>query len=260
MLLENRVAVVTGGGYGIGRAIALGLALEGADVVVAARSHKDLETVADEIARLGRRSLALTADLLKPETADTIADKTMEQFGRIDILVNNSGSEGPIMPVAAMDLAAWNDLLTVNLTGMMLCCRAVLNRSMLPRKQGVILNLASVSGRRGGPTRSAYCSSKFGVVALTQSLACEVGKSGIRVNAIAPGAVEGARIERVFKAAAKNSGISYDDLVTGINNQTALGRMVKPEEVADLAIFLASDHSSAITGQTINIDAGSVFN
>ena len=260
MQLDGRVAIVTGGGIGIGRAIALALAKEGADVVVAARTERALKQVAKEIEGLGRRSLAVVTDLLQPEQPVAIVEKTLAKFGKIDILVNNAGAEGPISNVAEMDLKGWNDLLAVNLTGAMLCSRYVLEKSMIPRKSGVIINISSAAGRKGLPTRSAYSSSKFAIIGFTQSLAAEVGRYGIRVNAIAPGAVEGERIERVFNIAAKNMGISYEQVVANSNARSALGRMVKPEEVADLVVFLASEQSSAITGQTINIDAGVNFN
>ncbi|OGN95719.1 MAG: hypothetical protein A2Y89_04085, partial [Chloroflexi bacterium RBG_13_51_18] len=190
MQLEGRVAIVTGGGYGIGKAIALALAREGADVVVAARTESALKKTAQEIESMGRKSLVIITDLLLPEAPAEMVEKTLEKFGKIDILVNNSGEEGPIKPVAEMDLKGWNDLLSVNLTGAMLCSRYVLEKSMVPRQSGVIINISSAAGRRGLATRSAYSSSKFAIIALTQSLASEVGRYGIRVNAIAPGAVE----------------------------------------------------------------------
>ena len=260
MQLDGRVAIVTGGGYGIGRAIALALAKEGADVVVAARTERALKQVAREIKGMGRKSLAMVIDLLQPEQPMAMVEKTLAKFGKIDILVNNAGAEGPIRNVAEMDLKGWNDLLAVNLTGAMLCSRCVLGKSMIPRKSGVIINISSAAGRKGLPTRSAYSSSKFAIIGFTQSLAVEVGRYGIRVNAIAPGAVEGERIERVFNIAAKNMGVTYEQVVANSNARSALGRMVKPEEVAALAVFLASEQSSAITGQTINIDAGTNFN
>jgi meso-butanediol dehydrogenase / (S,S)-butanediol dehydrogenase / diacetyl reductase len=260
MQLEGRVAIVTGGGYGIGKAIALALANEGADVVVAARTGPALKKVAKEIDVMGRKSLAVVTDLLQPEAPVAMVDKALAKFGKIDILVNNAGVEGPIKSVAEMDLKGWDDLLAVNLTGAMLCSRYVLEKGMIPRKSGVIVNISSAAGRRGLPMRSAYSSSKFAIIGFTQSLAGEVGRYGIRVNAIAPGAVEGERIERVFSIAAKNMGITYEQVVANSNARSALGRMVKPEEVAALAVFLASDESSAITGQTINIDAGANFN
>jgi NAD(P)-dependent dehydrogenase (short-subunit alcohol dehydrogenase family) len=260
MQLDGRVAIVTGGGYGIGRAIALAFAQEGADVVVAARTESALKQVAREIESMGRKSLAMVIDLLQPEQPMAMVEKTLVKFGKVDILVNNAGAEGPIRNVAEMDLKGWNDLLSVNLTGAMLCSRCVLGKSMIPRKSGVIINISSAAGRKGLPTRSAYSSSKFAIIGFTQSLAAEVGRYDIRVNAIAPGAVEGERIERVFNIAAKNMGVTYEQVVANSNARSALGRMVKPEEVAALAVFLASEQSSAITGQTINIDAGTNFN
>jgi 3-oxoacyl-[acyl-carrier protein] reductase len=260
MQLEGRAAIVTGGGYGIGKAIAIALAKEGADVAVAARTEKALRETAKEIEKIGRKSLVIVADLLQPEAPAAIVAKVTEEFGKIDILVNNSGAEGPIKAVAEMDLKGWNDLLSVNLTGAMLCSRYVLEKSMIPRRSGVIINIASGAGRRGLATRSAYSSSKFALIGFTQSLASEVGRYGIRVNAIAPGAVEGERIQRVLGIAAKNAGITYEQIVAGSNARSALGRMVRPEEVGALAVFLASEQSSAITGQTINIDAGANFN
>ena len=259
MQLEGRVAIVTGGGYGIGKAIARAFAQEGADVVVAARTESALKKVAKEIEGMGRKSLAVVIDLLQPDAPAAMVEKTLKKFGKIDILVNNSGAEGPIKPVAEMELEGWNDLLAVNLTGAMLCSRYALEKSMIRRKSGVIINMASAAGRRGLPTRSAYSSSKFAIIGFTQSLAGEVGRYGIRVNAIAPGAVEGERIERVLDIAAKNMGITYEQMVANSNARAALGRMVKPEEVGALAVFLASEKSSAITGQTINIDAGTNF-
>jgi NAD(P)-dependent dehydrogenase (short-subunit alcohol dehydrogenase family) len=260
MQLAGKVAVVTGGGIGIGRAIALAFAREGADVVVAAETGPPLQKVAAEIETIGRRSLAVLADFRQAGAPQQLVQKSLRKFGKIDILVNNSGIEGPIKNVADMDLAGWNELLMVNLTGAMLCSRYVLEKSMVPRKSGVIINLSSAAGRKGLPTRSAYSSSKFAMIGFTQSLASEVGRYGIRVNAIAPGAVAGDRIERVFRIAAKNTGTTYEQVVANSNARSALGRMVKPEEVAALSVFLASEQSSAITGQTINIDAGANFN
>ena len=260
MLLEGKTAIVTGGGVGIGKAIALGFAKEGADVVVASRTESALKEVAKEIESMGRKSLAVVTDLLLPEQPVEMIDKVLGEFGKVDILVNNSGAEGPMLPVAEMELKGWNDHLAVNLTGTMLCCRYVLQKSMIPRKSGNIINISSAAGRRGLATRSPYSSSKFAIIGLTQSLALEVGRYGIRVNAIAPGAVEGERIRRIFESYAKNAGVTYDQIVENSNMRSALGRMVKSEEVASLAVFLASEQSSGITGQTINIDAGMNFN
>ncbi len=260
MQFEGKVAVVTGGGYGLGKTIALALAQEGADVVVASRTESALKEAAAEIEAMGRKSLVVVTDLAEKAQIPAMVEKTMEKFGKIDILVNNSGVEGPIMDVSGMDIEGWEHLLAVNLTGAMLCSRYVLEKSMIPRKSGIIINISSGQGRRGFPTRSAYSSSKFALIGLTQSLSSEAGKYGIRVNCIAPGAVEGERIERVIAATAKNLGISREQYLANAGSRSALGRIVKPEEVADLAVYLASDKSSGITGQTINVDAGATFN
>lgn len=256
MQLEGKVAIVTGGGSGTGRAISLAFGREGADVVVAAESEKPLKEVASKMEEMGRENLPVLMDLSYPDQPAIMVDKALDKFNKIDILVNNSGIEGPILDVAEMDLDGWNRLLAVNLTGTMLCSRHVLEKSMVPHRSGAIINLASAAGRKGLPRRSAYSSSKFAVIGFTQSLAAEVGRYGIRVNSIAPGAVEGERIDRVHNALSKHLGISYEEVIEMSNARAALGRMVKPEEVAALALFLASENSSGITGQTINCDAG----
>lgn len=256
MQLADKVSIVTGGGKGIGRAISLTFAQEGADVVVAARTESALREVASEIEAMGRKSLPIVTDLTVPEQTLAMVERTMEKFGKVDILVNNSGLEGPMVNVADMDLEGWNQTLALNLTGAMLSVMHVLKQSMIPRKSGVIINISSVSGRRGPAMRSSYSSTKWGIIGFTQSLASEVGRYGIRVNCIAPGLVEGERIDRVLEGMGKSLGMSYEHAVKTINARTALGRMLKPEEVAALAVFLASEQSSGITGQTINCDAG----
>jgi NAD(P)-dependent dehydrogenase (short-subunit alcohol dehydrogenase family) len=256
MELKDRVAIVTGGGRGIGRAIALAYAEAGAKVVVAARSEAELHEVAGEIEAGGGKGLAVVTDLSIQPDIEAMVDAAMAEYGRVDILVNNSGIEGPIMNVAEMDMAGWAQTLAVNLTGAMLAAKHVLAKSMVPNEAGVIINVSSISGRKGPPTRAAYSSSKFGMIGLTQTLAMEGGRHGIRVNCITPGLVEGARIERVMQAASQRSGRPYEEVVATINRRSALNRMVTAAEVANLALFLASDKSSGITGQTINCDAG----
>jgi len=256
MQFEGKVVIVTGGGKGIGRAIALAFAREGANVVVAATTESALNEVSAEITAMGRKNLAIVTDLTRPEQVTAMVDMTLKEFGKVDVLVNNSGVEGPMMNVTEMDLEGWNRTLAINLTGAMLCAQQVLKKSMIARQGGAIVNISSVSGRRGPATRSPYSSSKFGMVGLTQSLSQEVGRYNIRVNCIAPGLVEGDRIERVLKHASQTSGRPYDDIVRTMNARAALGRMVKPEEIAALTLFLASEQSSGITGQTINCDAG----
>jgi NAD(P)-dependent dehydrogenase (short-subunit alcohol dehydrogenase family) len=256
MQLEGKVAVITGGGKGIGKAIALAFAGEGADVVIAARTEADLKKTAAEIEKTGRKCLAIATDLAVPEQVRAMVDRVLETFGRVDVLVNNSGMGGPVASVADMDLEEWNQTLAVNLTGAMLCAKYILKGDMIGRKSGVIINISSVSGRFGHVNRSPYSASKWGLIGFTQTLALEVGKYGIRVNCIAPGPVEGERLEWALRGASRNLGISYEEVVEREVARTAMGRMVKPEEVAALAVFLASDKSAGITGQTINCSAG----
>ena len=256
MQLEGKVAIVTGGGIGIGVAIALSFAREGADVVVAARTESALKEVASSIEAIGRRSLVVVTDLADPEQPQIIVDKALQEFGKIDILVNNAGIEGPLLDVAAMDLEGWNHTMAVNLTGAMLCTKYVLQKDMVPRQSGVIINVSSIAGKTGMVSRSAYSSSKWGMIGLTQSVAMEVGKYGIRVNCIAPGAVEGDRQTRILRRVSQASGRPLEELEAAVGARVALGRMVKAEEIAGVAVFLASEQSSGITGQTINCDAG----
>lgn len=259
MRLEGRVAIVTGGGKGLGRAISLAFAREGADVVVAARAEAALKEVASEIEAMGRKSLTVVIDLADPAQPLTMVNRTLEKFGRIDVLVNNSGIEGPTASVADMDLEGWNQVLAINLTGAMLCAKYVL-KSMIPRQSGNIINISSGAGRWGFSLRSPYSVSKWGIISLTQSLAREVGESGIRVNCIAPGPVEGDRIDRVYQHRSEVAGKTIEELMEIDRAKAALHRFVTAEEVAALAVFLASDESSGMTGQTLNCSAGYSMN
>jgi NAD(P)-dependent dehydrogenase (short-subunit alcohol dehydrogenase family) len=256
MQLEGKIAIVTGGGRGIGKSIAKVFAGEGADVVIAARTEVPLKETAAEIEAMGRKCLAIVTDQAVPEQISSTVDRALEKFGRVDVLVNNAGIGGPAVSVADMDLEAWNQTLTINLTGAMLYSKYVLKNDMIPRKSGNIINISSVSGRFGHANRSPYAASKWGLIGLTQSLALEVGKYGIRVNCITPGPVEGERIEWAMRKVSQSQGISYEQAVANEVARTALGRMVKPEDVAHLAVFLASDKSASITGQTVNCCAG----
>jgi len=260
MRLAGKVAIVTGGSKGIGRAISLAFAREGADVVVAARTESSLREAASEIEAIGRRSLAVVTDLSDPGQSLAMVDRTLEKFGKVDVLVNNSGAEGPTANVADMDVEAWNQVLAVNLTGAMLCAKHVLKKSMIPCQSGIIINISSGMGRRGAGLRSPYSASKWGVIGFTQSLAWEVGRYGIRVNCIVPGPVEGDRIERVLRERSKVLGMAFEELMESTKARSPLGRLVKPEEVAALAVFLASEESSGITGQAINCSAGIYMN
>jgi len=253
--LNKKVAIVTGGGVGIGRAISLAFAAEGVAVVAAARTLPRLEAVADEIRSRGGRATAIQTDISDENQVKKVVAQTLNEYGQIDILVNNSGIAGPTINVVDIKLDDWNEVLAINLTGAMLCAREVL-KSMIARRSGNIINISSAAGRGGFAMRSPYCVSKWGIIGLTQTLAMEVGEYNIRVNCIAPGAVEGERIENVMKARAEATGLTYEAVRSRSTADAALGRMVTATEIANTAVFLVSDESSGITGQTISVNAG----
>lgn len=255
MRLNKKVAIVTGGGVGIGRAISLAFAAEGVAVVAAARTLPRLEAVADEIRSRGGRATAIQTDISDENQVKKVVAQTLNEYGQIDILVNNSGIAGPTINVVDIKLDDWNEVLAINLTGAMLCAREVL-KSMIARRSGNIINISSAAGRGGFAMRSPYCVSKWGIIGFTQTLAMEVGEYNIRVNCIAPGAVEGERIENVMKARAEAMGLTYEAVRSRSTADAALGRMVTATEIANTAVFLVSDESSGITGQTISVNAG----
>jgi len=256
MKLENKVAIITGGGTGIGRAIAYAFSAEGAAVVLAARSLPRLEAVAEDIRSKGGRATAIQTDISVEEQVKSLVARALSEYGQTDIMVNNAGVTGPTVEVANIKLEDWNEVLNINLTGAMICSREVL-KSMIDRKSGNIVNISSIAGQRGYAMRSPYSASKWGLIGFTQTLALEVGKYNIRVNCITPGYVPGERIERVMRARAEATGVPYEEIASKATEGHALGRVVTPDEVASAALFLASDDSSGITGQTISVNAGS---
>ncbi|MDP2954094.1 MAG: SDR family NAD(P)-dependent oxidoreductase [Chloroflexota bacterium] len=260
MKLKGQVAIVTGGGIGIGKAISLAFAREGAAVVMAARTKEALEEVASLIRASGGTALPVPTDVSQEGQVIALMERTQREFGKIDILVNNSGIEGATAPVVKVDLADWNQVLAVNLTGAMLCAREVLKRNMVPAKSGNIINISSGAGRQGMAFRSPYCASKWAMLGLTYTLALETGRYNIRVNGICPGAIEGDRIDRVIHARAKALGLSYEECRRRMTSTSPMGRMATAEEVAAMAVFLASPDSGGVTGQVINVNVGSSMN
>jgi NAD(P)-dependent dehydrogenase (short-subunit alcohol dehydrogenase family) len=255
MRLQDRVAIVTGGGTDIGRAISLAFAAEGAIVVVAARAASRLNGTVDEIVAMGGRASAIPTDITDQVQVKRMAENTLKEYGRIDILVNNSGIAGPTASVADMELDKWNEVLAVNLTGAMLCSREVL-KPMMARQSGNIINIGSEGGRSGFPMRSPYCVSKIGIIGLTETLAIEAGGYNIRVNCVSPAAVRGERIINSSKAKARALGIGYEEVLSRLTRDFSLKRVIEPSEVAAAAVFLASDEASAITGHTLVVNCG----
>lgn len=232
MKLEGKAAIVTGGGRGIGRAIAVLYAIEGARVVLAARSRDEIEETAEEIRRHGGEALAVQTDVSSGGDVSRMVDKAIERFGQIDILVNNAAANLPDMRVMDITPDQWRHVIDVNLTGPYLCARAVLPH-MLERGTGTIINISSIGGRKGARGRGPYRASKAGLINFTETLAAEVYEHGINVNCICPGGVETEMMR----------------MLTGGNTRPDL---MRPEEIANVALFLASDESSAVTGAIID--------
>ncbi len=258
--LKDRVAIITGGGKGIGRAISLAFSREGAIVVTAGRTLSALQETCDEIRRKGGKAKPIQTDVSIEEQVVRMVSETIKEFGQVDILVNNSGIAGVTIRVADMDLNKWNETIAIDLTGSMLCAREVL-KHMIPRRSGNIINIASEAGRSGDgrsgfPLRGAYCSSKMGVIGLTETLSLEVGEFNIRVNAVSPGPVKGEHITNAMKAKSKATDIPFEEIMKNLAANSSLKRMAEESEVAAVAAFLASDESSAVTGQTISVSCG----
>jgi NAD(P)-dependent dehydrogenase (short-subunit alcohol dehydrogenase family) len=182
-------------------------------------------------------------------------EASLKSLGQIDVLINNAAILGPAAPVAQLSVRSWTEEIAVNLTGSFLCCRAVLP-AMMEQKSGKIINITSVAGQRAYPLRSPYAVSKAGLIALTRTLAAEVGPYNIRVNAIAPGPVSGNRMKRVMEERARSTGQSIAEVETSYLRALALGRMVEEEDVARMALFLASKAGDNITGQVFNVCSG----
>ena len=245
--LEGCVVIVTGSRRGIGKGIALGFAEAGADVAVCDLVVQDgkLDSVVEEIQGLGRRSIAVQTDTSKKSDVDNLVQKVMDEFGQIDVLVNNAGV---ITRSTLLDLSEddWDKTIDVNLKGYYLCSQAVSKR-MLQRRKGSIVNIASVMGIKAGTSRGAYCISKAGVIMLTKVLALELATDNIRVNAIAPGIVKTEFNEAVW---------GNRKLLKQWDTDVPLGYVGEPEDIAQAALFLGSSASKYATGHTLVIDGG----
>lgn len=258
MRLKGRVAVVTGGGRGIGRAIALALAREGAAVVVAARSAAEVEAVAREIEEAGGRARGVGVDVTRSRDVAGLAATAREAFGTVEILVNGAGIHR-IAPLVELDEATWTRIIDVNLHGPFRCIQALLP-GMFERNWGRIINVSSVLGKIGAPMTTAYTASKHGLIGLTRALAWELGRTGITVNAICPGLVDTAMTRETIPARARIFGApSVEAMRERMLQAIPQQRMLEPEEIAPLAVYLASPEASAITGQAYNVDAGMVM-
>ncbi|MFQ5996227.1 MAG: glucose 1-dehydrogenase [Dehalococcoidales bacterium] len=243
--LEGKVALVTGGSRGIGRAIALALADAGADVAICSRKLPALEEVAEEIRQKGRKSMAIASHVAKPEESKALVEKVKGEWGKIDILVNNAGTNPYYGPLLEAEEWAWDVTMNVNLKGPFLLSQLVA-RVMKEQGGGSIINIASIAGLIPSEL-NIYSVTKAGLIMLTKVMAKELGQYKIRVNAIAPGVIKTRLSEALWKEPAKGKAAA---------GSKALGYIGLPEDIAGAAVFLASDASSYLTGETIIVDGG----
>lgn len=256
-LLQDRVALVTGGSRGIGKAIARALAEQGAKVAICSRDAEAVRQAADEISPGGGRILAFQADVAEQADVRTLVRGIVSRWGQIHILVNNAGINARI-PIDAEDEARWIQILTVNVVGAYYVTREVL-RYMPNHDGGRVINISSVLGRFGVPAYTAYCTAKHGIIGFTRALALEVVGRGITVNAICPGWVETNMAHLGMQETAAALGMSAEEFRKQALAMVPIQRILDPKEVADLAVYLASDASAAVTGQAINLCGGQVM-
>lgn len=259
MQLENEIAIVTGAAQGIGREISLSLAREGALVVIADITQQGLMQTAEMISKnYGSKPKIIPTDITQEDQVANLIQHTLVIDNRIDILVNNAGISGPIKNIEDISFEEWEATMAVNLRGMFLCCKHAVP-VMKKQKKGNIINLSSMTGKRPMVQRTPYATTKMGVIGLTRTLAAEVGKWKIRVNALCPGAVESPRLTKVLEAIRQQSGKSWDQVVGEMADESALKCLVEPKYVCAMVVFLCSPNGAMITGEDINISAGLVM-
>jgi 3-hydroxybutyrate dehydrogenase len=259
MLLKNKVALITGSGRGIGRAVARLFANEGAAVFLTARTEKELAAAAKEISVNGGRAAYSTGDLSRELDCARIVAVAQEKFGPIDVLVNNAGHYGPVVPVEDYPLEEFDTVIAVHLRAAFLLSKLVLP-GMYEKQSGVILNISSLSAKTAFAWGSAYAAAKAGMLGLTRVTAAEGARKGVRVNAICPGPVTETQMSKELGATlAKKMGVSAEEQLAGFLNGLLQGRAQTAEEIARAALFLCSEQSSAMTGQSINVDGGVAF-
>lgn len=253
--LDGKVAVVTGAGGEIGCVIARELLGAGALVVWAGQREKALRALVASQEDGRERSLIVRLDVREEASVRRMVVQVLKRWRRIDILVNNAAVRGPTRPATELSRKEWRQVIETNLTGPFLCARECL-KQMVPRREGCIINISSVAGRIAYPLRVSYAASKWGLIGLTMTLAQEAGAAGVRVNAILPGPVEGEAMQEVVARRARATGVSLHAMRKQFVRPTALGRMVTPQDVSRLVLFLCSDAAKNITGQAIEVSAG----
>jgi meso-butanediol dehydrogenase/(S,S)-butanediol dehydrogenase/diacetyl reductase len=259
MLLKGQVAIVTGGGRGIGRAIAKKFATAGASVVVSARTEKEIEQVALEIQDAGCKAASVAGDVSREPDCEKIVREARNAFGAVHVLVNNAGLLGPVAPIEQVSARSWDEVMAVNLRGPFLLSRLVLPE-MYARGSGAILNIVSIAAKAAFQLNGAYAASKAGLIGLTRTLAAEGARKGVRVNALSPGPVpETLMSQELGRGLAEYFQADSEKLFKQMCQGILQGRPQTADEIAAAALFLVSDHASAITGQTLNVDGGMAF-
>jgi NAD(P)-dependent dehydrogenase (short-subunit alcohol dehydrogenase family) len=258
MLLEGRVAIVSGIGPGLGRDVSLALAREGAELALAARTPSRIEGVAREIEALGRRTICVPTDVSKLGDCQDLVRRTVDGFGRVDVLVNNAFHPGSYLPIDADDPANWRPPFEVNVLGSIRLTQQVLP-VMKAGGGGSIIMINSMIIRQVLPTMAGYAASKAALMAATQTLAREVGRYQIRVNSVVPGYIWGAALERYFTEQAQARGVEPRRVHDEVAGQIALGRIPSAAEIAGAVVFFASDLSRVVTGQALDVNGGHVF-
>ena len=256
MRLQDKVVIITGGGSGIGKAIATVFGSEGANVVVAGRNILNLKEVVRQIESSRGKAISIAADVSDESQVKNVVEQTITKYGRIDVLVNNHAHMPPLdADVIDMPLDYWNKSIEVNLTGTMMLTKEVL-KQMIPHQTGSIVNISSIAGTTADPSHSAYSATKWGIIGFTTSLAGEVGKYNIRANCLSPAGTLTEGFQNGMATLAKEKGMTYDEFMNKILQSYAMKRVAKPSEIATAALFLASDDASAITGQNLIVSCG----
>jgi len=259
MLLHEKVALITGAGRGIGRATAKLFAQEGARLFLCARTEAELAAACEDIASASGLTAFVTADLTRESDCLRAVEAAREKFGRIDILVNNAGHYGPVVPVEQYPLEEFDNVLSVHLRAAFILSKLVLPE-MYARKSGVILNISSLSAKSAFAWGSAYAAAKAGLLGLTRVTAAEAARQGVRVNAICPGPVTETEMSKELgRTLAQKLSVTPEEQLRGFLNSILQGRGQTAMEIAQAALFLCSDMSTAITGQSLNVDGGAAF-
>jgi NAD(P)-dependent dehydrogenase (short-subunit alcohol dehydrogenase family) len=259
MMLENKIALITGSGRGIGRATAKLFAAEGASVFLTSRTESELEESAGQISATGGNAAYLAADLSGETACSHVVEAARQKFGRIDILVNNAGHYGPVVPVEEYPLEEFDKVIAIHLRAAFILSKLVLPE-MYVRKSGVILNISSLSAKSAFGWGSAYAAAKAGLLGLTRVTAAEASRQGVRVNALCPGPVtETVMSKELGNTLAKKLGVTPEEQLKGFLNSLLQGRGQTAMEIAMAALFLCSDQSSAMVGQSMNVDGGAAF-